>query len=726
MTTRKELALKAIEVGLAVIPCRVEADNKHSAKSPYVSQDKPFKSREPIEGHWYNSRTVEPYVGVVSEACDIPLMFLDIDVKNGKNGYDTLAKAGLVIPVSPVRYSSISGTGEHIWFRAPSESLGKVSSRANFTYNGEKLDGVDNRLGNGYVVVPDNFEVPSREVLESLPFAPDWLWKESIAGEKNDSTRFDGDITDWLKQKASVTNGEMASEVLAIIQSIPYIMDHDQVRNLQCALVKEGAKNTLGAVQGLEILRNAWLRDEYNVPENINDWKAMLEGAIEKYGSPDIDTHTGYFDEKKQFLAYEFAQGLSEDTAIDAAGAFWSYNDGVWVYNPETHIDALSEALRNAKRPQHNSMVSDHLKAVLRKSGQVILDKPDATLINLKNGMYDWKKASLVPHKKNKMSTVQLAFSYDSNALCPKFDEWLAKTLPGNEQLAMEVVGYMLMNGNPKHKAVLLVGSGRNGKSTFLRVLQKMMGAENYSSLTLKALSTERFAPVAMYGKLANIAGDIHEGHLNDSTTFKSVTGLDPISAERKGQQGFTFTPWATLIFSTNSMWSSSDTSDAYLERWLPIPFNQKFTANGQFNEEDLYGETAGIFNKAMTALREMEEQGGKFSSSPEQQDLIAKFRENSDTVLQWLNNTDYLEVADHTNDTVSTKRTEVYESYKHSRRGKFTMSPTELYQDLERKGYRTVTRRGYPHIVGMNCHSVNAFGDLTHYEPSSVVVSNG
>lgn len=714
MTIRKQ-ALDAVANGLAIIPTK--------DKRPMgISQDNPLTTVTAVEGHWYAMRKEMPPVAVVSEACEVPLMFLDIDVKNGVNGYESLRNAGLDIPESPIRYTSSGGNGEHIWFRAPKESLGKVTSRGGITVNGVKLAGVDNRIGNGFVVLPANFEVPSREVLESLPIAPEWLWKESLRGEKTEATRYEGSMNEWLEQKAQVTSGDLAPEVQAIKNSIPFVMDHDIVRDLQAALVREGAKGTKGAVEVLVFLKKAWLRDEFDTAEYRNDWDILLEGAIEKYGSPVEDVqHGGYFTEKGQFLAYEFAQDMTEDTAIDAAGAFWTYADGVWSYNPSAHVARLSSELKNSYRVAHSSLVSDHLQSMLTVQGQVIKDEPHQKYINLSNGMYNWEKNSLVPHDKHKMSTVQLSFAYDSQADCPNFDKWLSETMPGNEQLALEVMGYMMLNGNPKHKAILLVGGGRNGKSTFLRVIQNMIGQKNYSSLTLKQLSTERFAPVAMYGKLANIAGDIHEGHLNDSTTFKAITGLDPIQAERKGQQGFTFTPWATLIFSTNSLWSSSDTTDGYLERWLPVPFTQKFDANGQFNEAELFAEVAGIFNKAMEAYRAMELRGGKFSTSEAQQELVQKFRENADTTLQWLNNEDYIKVNSPENELVATKRTDVYESYKHSRRGKFTLSPTELYQDLERKGYKSVTRKGYKYIIGIECHIINSFGELSHYEAAEV-----
>jgi len=711
----RDQALKAVEVGLAIIPTR--------NKIPLgVSQDKPITTTVTAEAYWYPSRTEMPGVGIVSEACDIPLMFLDIDVKGGVDGYASLANAGLDILDTPIRYKSSSGNGEHLWYRAPKESLGKVTSRASFTYKGERLTGVDNRIGNGYVVIPAGFEIPSREILESLPLAPEWLWKTSEKDSKSEATKFDGDSSEWLKNLAVNTEGNYSADVQKIVNSIPFVIDHEIMRNLQKAIVCEGAKGSEGAAKALEVLKAAYLRGEYDTAEYRKEWENALHGAIEKFGTPDYDaTQTqNYFGGPKgtTFLAHKFATDMADDVALDGSGNFWTYDNGVWSYNPNIHTKVLSDSLRDAYMKNYETTVGDHLRSML--VGKEIKDEPNTALINLANGMYNWKTGELKEHNPQYLSTVQLPISYDPNATCPNFDKWLSETLPGDEKLAMQVIGYMMMSGNPFHKAILLVGSGRNGKSTFLRVLQKMMGDGNYSSLTLRSLSTERFAPVALFGKLANIAGDIHEGHLNDSTTFKAITGGDPITAERKGQMAFSFKPWSTLIFSTNEMWSSSDTSDGYIERWLPIPFNQKFTANGKFDENILYAEVNGIFNKAMVALQDLMATG-KFSSSDAQQELVEEFRENSDSVLQWLHDLDYVKTADNTNLTIHTKRKDLYESYRLYRKGKFCLTSKKFYDDLERKGFITKTRDGFPHIYGIEAYTVSSFGEVMHPFESEV-----
>jgi len=67
----------------------------------------------------------------------------------------------------------------------------------------------------------------------------------------------------------------------------------------------------------------------------------------------------------------------------------------------------------------------------------------------------------------------------------------------------------------------MLVGSGANGKSTFLKLLQRCLGKDNYSSEALQDFSDNKFRMASLAGKLANICPDLAERTLNDSITLK-------------------------------------------------------------------------------------------------------------------------------------------------------------------------------------------------------------
>ena len=80
-----------------------------------------------------------------------------------------------------------------------------------------------------------------------------------------------------------------------------------------------------------------------------------------------------------------------------------------------------------------------------------------------------------------------------------------------------------------------------------LRLVTALLGLENCSAVTLHDLVSNRFRAAELYGRLANIAGDLDGGWLTSTAMFKMVTGGDTIGAERKFGQPFSFTPAARL-----------------------------------------------------------------------------------------------------------------------------------------------------------------------------------
>ena len=79
------------------------------------------------------------------------------------------------------------------------------------------------------------------------------------------------------------------------------------------------------------------------------------------------------------------------------------------------------------------------------------------------------------------------------------------------------------------------------GKSTILSVVQDvLLGREHVSNIPWQMLS-ERFQTVELFGKLANIFADLPSKSIEDSGTFKAITGEDSINADRKFKDSFSF-----------------------------------------------------------------------------------------------------------------------------------------------------------------------------------------
>ncbi|MFZ1177387.1 MAG: phage/plasmid primase, P4 family [Mycobacterium sp.] len=172
-----------------------------------------------------------------------------------------------------------------------------------------------------------------------------------------------------------------------------------------------------------------------------------------------------------------------------------------------------------------------------------ITGEPRPDHINTLNAMVDWRTGALLPHSPDYLSTVQLPVEYDEKAECPAFETFLTQVLPPDcytptedspQGFIWELIGYTMYSGNPLHIAILLRGIGRNGKGTLIRVLKALLGGNNTSAVGLHDLTENRFRTATLYGKLANLAGDLDSKWINNTAAFKAITGGDTVQAEEK------------------------------------------------------------------------------------------------------------------------------------------------------------------------------------------------
>lgn len=431
-------------------------------------------------------------------------------------------------------------------------------------------------------------------------------------------------------------------------------------------------------------------------------------GIVDKFPAihPDL-----YFEKAEGLLAEKAALAVNYDLAIGTDGMLWSYAaSGVWERDRDVIVGRVARLLRDRYRPAHARAIEDLVMAsgLPRLSGD-----PHEDFLNTRSGMYDWKTGKLLPHEASYLSTVQLPITLDEGAECPRFDEWLAKALPDDSiALGWEILGYMLLNGNPLQKAILLHGDGGNGKGVFLRLIQYLVGRYNTSSVTLRDISEGKFEVASLFGKLANVAGDIDSRYLRDSSRFKSLVGQDTITAQFKYRDAFEFTCWATPIFSANELWRSADTSEGYFRRWVVLPFPNKLVESDPgFSEAKLFAEAPAIFVRAMAALRDLMARG-KFELGISAEILRDDFQAQSDTVRIWLGEDESVRAHDPADRTGWIKRSSLYDSFKtwglHN--GHPVVSSTKFYRRLRQLDYLEIKRDGIFGFYGiaLNSHPVS------------------
>lgn len=76
-------------------------------------------------------------------------------------------------------------------------------------------------------------------------------------------------------------------------------------------------------------------------------------------------------------------------------------------------------------------------------------------------------------------------------------------------------------------KAILLIGDGANGKSTYLRGVQAFIGKDDTTAVNLHKLESDHFSVARLIGRLANMCPDLPSTDLASTSVFKTITGGD-------------------------------------------------------------------------------------------------------------------------------------------------------------------------------------------------------
>jgi P4 family phage/plasmid primase-like protien len=288
-----------------------------------------------------------------------------------------------------------------------------------------------------------------------------------------------------------------------------------------------------------------------------------------------------------------------------SSDTIWKYNEarGIWEEDGIPYIEKeLRDILGNKLKPKHLAETTRITKVYTYIKPEQFTEDPGS--LPLQNGEYDFISQTLQPFNPDHNHRSRLPIKYDPNADCPLFKKFLTEVAPSDENTIQELFGYLLVKGYPIQKCFIFQGSGANGKSTLLRVMEHFIGKENISSVSLFDLVTKTFSKAELYNKFANITPDIGADELKRTGIFKALTGGDTITAERKNQHPFQFTNYAKMIFSCNQLPTSPDNSDAFFRRFMIFQFKQVFddkNADRALLEKiTTEQELSGVFNWAL------------------------------------------------------------------------------------------------------------------------------
>ena len=386
------------------------------------------------------------------------------------------------------------------------------------------------------------------------------------------------------------------------------------------------------------------------------------------------------------------------EPAFYSTGAFYAYENGVyrirndlWAANKVREYMMVGSATQNA--------ITDcawQWRIQIVKPVEEVNANP--FVINLRNGLYHVLEKRLVPHTPDFYSTVQIQASYDPDAQCPAFFDYLHGVLNEPEiQLMQEILGYFLVPLGKAQKSFVLVGAPNAGKSTILSVVQDiLLGRENVSNIPWQSLG-DRFNKAELYGKLANIFADLPTKAIEDNGFFKAATGEDYITAERKNKDPFTFRPYARFLFSCNEIPRNyGDRSDGFYRRLIIIRFSHSVPKEKRDPNllEKLAAERNGILMWALAGLHRLMEQNYQFTETAATQEELRRYKVESNSALLFVE-----ECCVVSPDAVSA-REEVFDRYREycARNGLRAMSQTSFNRDVE--GIAPTIRRATDNVA--------------------------
>jgi P4 family phage/plasmid primase-like protien len=339
-------------------------------------------------------------------------------------------------------------------------------------------------------------------------------------------------------------------------------------------------------------------------------------------------------------MAVRAARAVAADgpLAVDADGRFWSYGRGVWSNGQRDVTARIVRLLGERYRPQHGRAI----EGVLRVELPEVAVAPVQGYLNLRNGMLRWDAPGgplLLEHHPEYRSTVQLPVDWAPDATCEAFDRFLCDAIPPDDHARVwEMLGYLMMSGNPLQRMFLLVGGGGNGKGVLLHVIKHLLGRANCSAVPLHEFSESQFATAELFGRLANICGDIDATFIEHTGRIKEMSGEDEMKGERKFGQPFYFKWWGKALFSANAIPGAADASRGWLRRWEVITFPYEPAQPDSRLADRLADERSlqGIAVRAVDALRGLMERG-RFQHGYSASESQALFAQRSNTVLAWI-----------------------------------------------------------------------------------------
>jgi len=482
----------------------------------------------------------------------------------------------------------------------------------------------DYLIGADVVIIPDN-DKPGREHAERVA--------QSLVGKAKSIRMLElpnlppkGDVSDWLEAGGTKEELLALAETTAEYEPVPETLPTDTTPN----------PTDLGNAMRLVALHGEDLRYCYA-------WGKWLVWDGKRWVIDDVG--------QVEFLAKDTVRNIYAEAARETSES--------------RRREIAKWALSSESRQRFSAMVA------LAQSEPGIPIKHDELnrnrwLINCLNGTLDLRTGELKPHDRADLITKIAPVEYRMGAPCPNWLSFLNMIFEGNQDLiafVQRAVGYSLTGITDERCMFILWGKGKNGKSTFLETIGRMMG-DYAEKTTAETLLTTRQTNIPndiarLQGARFVRASESEHGRYLAEARIKEMTGQDMIAARFLFSEWFSFIPEFKIWLGTNHKPVIRGTDEAIWDRIKLIPFTVRIDNPKPRREIDAMfsEELAGIFSWAVEGCMEWQDHG--LGVTEEVRKATAEYRYEMDNIGRFIK--ECCEVGEY----FRTPSSELYEAYK-------------------------------------------------------------
>lgn len=410
----------------------------------------------------------------------------------------------------------------------------------------------------------------------------------------------------WLR-----SSGTMYTTSLSAIADDVLTQTRFQVQQLnQIYHLKWRMPNVLSPIQAALIVREHEIVRLVCTEDDLDDPKATgVLAAYQKDGE--------YEGTYREIGVYQVAKW-----AFDMAGAV----EKKWRTEFYTALYDYAERVCECKNPNYVFMKNGILNYETKER---ISFSPDIVSLRKSPVLIQNTEPPLPVHTKPDGSTID-------------FWQWIDSLAPydGGRDLLIKLIGAVMRNRHVWRVMITLFNSnGKNGKSTFLRLLKACVGFGSVMTSNIANLCDDKFGLARLPGCSLITCEDSDSGtYIRATTSVKCIISHDPVSVERKGQDAFDYTPHCLIVSASNDLPKTKDKTPAWQGRNIYIPFTGDFS--GDVEDKTISSEWVVSQEFCQYAVYQALIKWDNYYTLPEPSAAVAlkqEFMSENDSVLEFL-----------------------------------------------------------------------------------------